>query len=127
MAADAWNSTGRAAICRLASSNAPLSCTLQDKNIDFRQVGRVWILCNPRAASPSYTANHNYIRGRPLAPKTSGQKTGRVNVKKLKTSAKELTAKDQKKVKGGLASADATARKGWGGQHNETLVRDSTK
>ena len=59
-----------------------------------------------------------------MAPKTSGQKTGRINVKKLKGSPKELTAKDQKKVKGGLASP--TLRKGPAIQHNETLVRDST-
>lgn len=37
-----------------------------------------------------------------MAKKTTGQKTGRINVKKLKGDPKELTVKGQKKVKGGI-------------------------
>jgi hypothetical protein len=59
--------------------------------------------------------------------KTTGQKTGRINVKKLKGNPKELTAKEQKKVKGGLVSQSATLLKSGGSQHNETLVRDSAR
>ncbi len=40
-----------------------------------------------------------------MANKTTGQKKiGRTSVKKLKGNPKELTAKEQKKVKGGLLS-----------------------
>ena len=62
-----------------------------------------------------------------MATKTSGQKTSRTNVKKLKGNPKELTATEQKKVRGGkFAASDVIQRNAPGNQHNETLVRDST-
>ena len=59
-----------------------------------------------------------------MANKTTGQKTGRIKVKNLKGNAKELSAKEQKKVKGGLASRDETLLKGFTANHNETLAHD---
>lgn len=60
-----------------------------------------------------------------MATKTTGQKTARIKIKKLKGNPKELTAKEQKKVKGGLASSAATVRtEGVWQNHNETLVHD---
>jgi hypothetical protein len=61
-----------------------------------------------------------------MTNKTTGRKTGRINVKKLKGDPKELTAKEQKKVKGGgLASSAATKpNDGLWSNHNETLVHD---
>lgn len=57
-----------------------------------------------------------------MPTKTAGQKIRRINVKKLKEEPKGLTAKEQKKVKGGGAPQpkwDASLN------HNETLVGDS--
>ncbi len=55
-----------------------------------------------------------------MATKTTGQKTRRTSVKKLKEPPKELTAKEQKKVRGGIFVRPRT-------NHNETVVRDSTR
>jgi hypothetical protein len=60
-----------------------------------------------------------------MATKTSGKKTGRINVKRLKENPKEITTKEQKKVKGGLdARAAAKPNDGLWSNHNETLVHD---
>jgi hypothetical protein len=65
-----------------------------------------------------------------MPTKTTGQKTSRINVKKLKGNpkgnAKELTPKEQKKVKGGgLASRYEMRPDGVRlTNHNETLAHD---
>ena len=68
-----------------------------------------------------------------MRTKTTGQRAGRINVKKLKANPKELSVKQLKKVRGGVTGAELNAtsstlpRKGEGLQHNETLVSDSTR